>query len=216
MPGGFPLPPQAARAAIRELAALDPDLARIEAAAGPLPWRTRNPGFEGFLGAIVGQQISNQAAAAIWRRVVALPGSLRPDGLLALPDEALRGAGLSRPKIAHARAVAAAFASGVLATETLAALSDAEAIAAICGVRGLGAWSAEVYLLFALQRPDVFPAGDLALQAALAHLKGLPQRPAPKDLRRLAESWAPYRGLAARLLWHWWRHVTGRPSFDDS
>jgi len=211
----FPHPPPAARAALADLCACDPDLAGIELAAGPLPWRVRPPGFAGLLQAIVGQQISNQAAAAIWRRVAALPGALTPDGLLALPDEALRGAGLSRPKLAHARALAAAFAEGRLETAALAGLDDEDAVAAIASVRGLGRWTAEVYLLFALQRADVFPAADLALAAAAAHLKGLATRPAPAALRALAEPWRPHRALAARLLWHHWRHVTGRAAMDD-
>jgi DNA-3-methyladenine glycosylase II len=185
--------PRAARLGLNRLARLDPYLARIEREAGPLPWRTRTPGFSGLLSAIVGQQISNQAAAAIWGRLCALDGCQTPDGLLRLPDVALRAAGLSRPKIAHARAVAV-----------------------ISSVRGLGVWSAEIYLLFALQRADVFPAGDLALQAALADLKGLAARPTPKEMRVHAAVWAPHRALAARLLWHWWRHVTGRPSMDDT
>jgi len=208
--------PKAARQGIARLALLDPDLARIEREAGPLLWRTREPGFPGLLGAIVGQQISNQAAAAIWNRLCALEGCRAPEGFLLLSDEALRAAGLSRPKIGHARAVAQAFADGILQTASLAAMDDAAAVATISGVRGLGVWSAEIYLLFALQRPDVFPAGDLALQAALAHLKGLPARPTAKLLRDHAAPWSPHRALAARLLWHWWRHVTGRPSMDET
>ncbi len=211
----FPHPPPAARAALAALYARDADLAAIEAAAGPLPWRLRPAGFSGLLQAIVGQQISNQAAAAIWRRVAALPGAGDPAGLLALADEALRGAGLSRPKVAHARALATAFAEGRLETGALAALDDEAAVAAIAAVRGLGRWTAEVYLLFALGRGDVFPAADLALAAAAAHLKGLDARPGPAALRALAEPWRPHRALAARLLWHHWRHVTGRPAMDD-
>jgi DNA-3-methyladenine glycosylase II len=168
-----------------------------------------------LLQAIVGQQISNQAAAAIWRRLHALPGALAPGSLLALSDEALRGAGLSRPKVAHARALAAAFAEGRLSESALHAMDDEAAVAAIGAVRGLGRWTAEIYLLFALARADVFPAGDLALAAACAHLKGLPARPGPAALRALAAPWQPYRALAARLLWHHWRHVTGRPAMDD-
>jgi DNA-3-methyladenine glycosylase II len=205
----------AARTALKRLAKLDRDFAGIEKAAGPLPWRQRPDGFPGLLNAIVGQQISNLAAAAIWRRVAALPGALEPAGLLQLNDEALRGAGLSRPKVAHARSLAAAFAEGRLSTAGLAAMDDEDAIAAMIAVRGLGRWTAEVYLLFALGRHDVFPAGDLALAASAAHLKGLETRPAPAALRTLAETWRPYRALAARLLWHHWRHVTGRPSMDD-
>ncbi len=211
----FPHAPQTARAALTRLTKLDPDLKRIEAEAGPLPWRVRDAGFSGLLNAIIGQQISNQAAAAIWGRCRALPDCLTPTGFLALDETALRSAGLSRPKIAHGRAVAEAFQCGVLATEALAAMSDEEAVRTISSVRGLGVWSAEIYLLFALQRNDVFPAGDLALQAATAHLKNLPTRPTPAALREVAAAWQPYRALAARLLWHWWRHVTGRPSMDD-
>ncbi len=207
--------PQEARAGLDRLAALDAGLARVEAEAGELPWRVREPGFSGLLSAIVGQQISNQAAAAIWRRCCALPASRTPEGFLALDDDALRGAGLSRPKIAHGRAVAAAFVSGQLASETLAAMGDEEAVRALSSVRGLGVWSAEIYLLFALQRQDVFPAGDLALQAATCDLRQLPQRPGAAALRAMAAEWQPHRALAARLLWHWWRHRTGRPSMDD-
>jgi DNA-3-methyladenine glycosylase II len=211
----FPHPPPAARAALDALVATDPDLARIEPAAGPLPWRRRAGGFPGLLQAIVGQQISNQAAAAIWRRLHATPGALDPALLAALPDEALRLAGLSRPKIAHARALAAAFADGRLSEPGLAAMDDAAAVAAIAAVRGMGIWTAEIYLLFALERPDVFPAGDLALASAVADLKRLPARPGPAALRALAVPWQPWRALAARLLWHHWRHITGRPAMDD-
>jgi DNA-3-methyladenine glycosylase II len=127
----------------------------------------------------------------------------------------LRGAGLSRPKVAHARALAAAFLDGTLEEARLARLDDEAAIATIATVRGMGRWSAEVYLLFALQRDDVFPAADLALAAAAADLKRLPARPGQAELRALAEAWRPARALAARLLWHHWRHVTGRPAMDD-
>jgi DNA-3-methyladenine glycosylase II len=211
----FPHPPRSARAALIRLASRDPDLAGIERRAGPLPWRTRPAGFPGLFQAIVGQQISNQAAAAIWGRVRVLPGALDPAGLVDLPEEALRGAGLSRPKVAHARSLATAFLDGTLDPVRLAGLDDTAAIAAIASVRGLGPWTAEVYLLFGLCRPDVFPAADLALAAAAADLKGLAARPKPAELRALAEAWRPARGLAARLLWHHWRHVTGRPAMDD-
>ena len=211
----FPHPPPAARAGLAALCAADPDLAGIEPAAGPLPWRARPDGFAGLLQAIVGQQISNQAAAAIWGRLRAVPGALTADGFFSITDETLRGAGLSRPKVAHARALAAAFAEGRLAAAQLAALDDEAAVATIVAVRGLGRWTAEVYLLFALAREDVFPAGDLALAAAAADLKRLPARPGPAALRALADAWRPHRALAARLLWHHWRHVTGRPAMDD-
>ncbi len=163
----------------------------------------------------MGQQISNQAAAAIWRRLAALPGALTPEGLLALDEADLRDAGLSRPKVSHSRSLAAAYAEGRLDDARIAGMDDDAAIAAICAVRGLGPWTAEVYLLFALERIDVFPAGDLALAAALTDLRGLAARPKTPELRALAAAWHPYRSLAARLLWHHWRHLTGRPAMDD-
>ncbi len=203
------------RAAIDLLVAQDPRLAGIEAAAGPLPWRVRPPGFPGLLQAIVAQQISNRAASAIWARLATLPRVQDPAGLMALDDAVLLAAGLSRPKVAHVRALAGAFLDGRLHGDTLAALDDAGALAAIMAVRGLGPWTAEVYLLFALQRVDVFPAGDIAVAGAAADVLGLPGRPGPVALRQLAEAWRPYRALAARLLWHHWRHITGRPSMDE-
>lgn len=207
--------PPAAQAAVTLLVARDPDLARIEPAAGPLAWRVRPLGMAGLLQAIVAQQISSQAASAIWRRLQALPDALTAAGLLALDDAALLQAGLSRPKLAHVRALAAAFADGRLGEPALSRMDDAAAIAAITAVRGLGPWTAEVYLLFAHGRDDVFPAGDVALAAAAADLKRLAARPNPAALRLLAERWRPHRALAARLLWHHWRHVTGRPAMDD-
>ena len=211
----FPHAPQADRAAIERLVAADPDLARIEENAGPLPWRRRADGVPGLLQAIVGQMISNQAAAAIGGRVRSLPGALDPAGLLLLDEADLRAAGLSRPKVAHARDLADAFVDGRLSAAGIAAMADEEAVAAITAVRGMGRWSAEIYLLFALGRQDVFPAGDIAVAGAAAALKGLPERPGPVELRALAEAWRPARSLAARLLWHHWRHLTGRPAIDD-
>lgn len=212
----FPAPPDHARDALADLVRQDPDLAAILVRAGPLPWRSRPPGFPALLHGIVAQMISNQAAAAIWARLASLPGALHPAGLLVLPDEDLRAAGLSRPKVVHARVLAAAFLDGTLAADHLATLDDEDAIAAIASVRGLGRWTAEVYLVFALDRLDVFPAGDVALAASAAHLKGLERRPNPAELRALADAWRPARALAARLLWHHWRHVTGRPATDDA
>ena len=211
----FPHPPASAQAALQALIREDPNFASVLERAGPLPWRTRTPGFPGLLQAIVAQMISNQAASAIWGRLRALPGALDPIGLLELADADLRAAGLSRPKVAHARILAAAFLDGTLGAATLEAMGDDEAIARIASVKGLGTWTAEVYLLFALQRLDVFPAGDIALAAAAADLKHLDARPDQKALRGLAEAWRPARSLAARLLWHHWRYLTGRKALDD-
>ncbi|WP_376090437.1 DNA-3-methyladenine glycosylase family protein [Roseomonas sp. CCTCC AB2023176] len=182
---------------------------------GPLPWRRRAPGFPGLLRAICGQQISNRAAGAIWARLRAIPGATTPEGLLTLDDAALCGVGgLSRPKAAHVRSLATAILDGRLRLDDLPAMNDAEAIAHLTAIRGLGRWTAQVHLLFAEGRPDLFPEGDLALAASLQHLHGLPARPAPRVLAAEAAAWAPWRSVAARLLWHHWRHATGRPGTD--
>ncbi|WP_347544004.1 DNA-3-methyladenine glycosylase 2 family protein [Roseomonas sp. CAU 1739] len=214
-PAASPPLPDWARAGIAELAGLDPDFAGIEAAAGPMPWRSRHPGFPGLLRTICGQMISNQAAAAIWGRVSALPGALDPVGLLAIDEATLRGAGLSRPKVAHVRALASAIAEGRLDLVALRGAPDEEAVAAISAVPGIGPWTARVHLLFGFERPDVFPIGDVALAAGLAHLKALPERPSQKALVAMAQAWSPWRSLAARLLWHHWRHATGRPAGES-
>ena len=216
MDAPFPHPPAWALAGIAALEAQDPRFAGVIPAAGPLPWRTRMPGFPGLLRAICGQQISNQAANAIWGRLRLVPGALDPAGLLLLDDATLCGvAGLSRPKAAHARSLATACVEGRLDFATLPGLSDAEALAHIAAVKGLGPWTASIHLLFAEQRPDIFPPGDVALAASAGHLLGLPERPSFKALTQLAEAWQPWRSLAARLLWHHWRFVTGRPAGED-
>jgi DNA-3-methyladenine glycosylase II len=207
----MPLPP-AERAALRRLCRLDPRLAAIERAAGPLHWRMRNPGFATMLSAIVGQQISNAAANAIRARLEAAMPCGTPAGLLRLSEAELRAVGFSGPKIRYARGLAEAMASGAIDLDAIGRLPDEAAIAAISALQGFGRWSAEVYLLFAHRRRDVFPAADLALAAAAQHLLGLAERPKEQPFRALAESWAPYRGLAARLLWHHWRYVTQRPA----
>ena len=208
----FAAPPAAERAALRRLYRQDPRLAAIEKAAGPLHWRTRPPGFAALLSAIVGQQISNAAANAIRARLEAAMPCGTPQGLLRLSEAELRGIGFSGQKIRYAQGLAEACGSGALDLDAVAAMDDEDAIAAISALKGFGRWSAEVYLLFAHQRRDVFPAADLALAAATQHLLGLRERPKEKPFRALAEPWAPYRGLAARLLWHHWRHVTQRPA----
>lgn len=198
------------------LFALEPRFAGIEERAGPLPWRTRPRGFGGILRTICGQQISNQAAGAIWRRLSAIPGALTPEGLLGMDDATLCGvAGLSRPKAAHARSLATACLDGRLDFDRLATLPDAEAIAMMSSVKGLGPWTSEVHLLFAEERTDIFPSGDIALANSAQHLLEMEARPAPKALAKLALGWSPQRSLAARLLWHHWRHQTGRTLIED-
>lgn len=214
-PPPFPHPPDWARSAADALASRHPVLAGIEDRAGPLPWPVREKGFAGLLRAICAQLVSNEAAFAIWRRVSALPAATTPEGFLALPPErvGIEG-GLTRQKVRHARALAEAILTGALRLEALEVMADEAAIAHLCTVKGIGRWTAEVHLLFAHERPDVFPAGDLALQAALGHLMGLPARPDAKTTAGIAADFAPHRAVAARLLWHHWLHHTKRATLE--
>ncbi len=205
--------PTWAAAARAGLAAREPRFAGVEPRAGPLPWRRRAPGFPGLLRCICGQMISQAAAEAIWARLNAIPGALDPARLAAMDDDLLCGVGgLSRPKAAHARSAARAALDGTLDPAALAALDDTAARNRIAGVKGLGPWTASIYLLFAEDRPDIFPPGDVALANSAAHLLGLPARPDARVLVALAQAWSPWRSMAARLLWHHWRHATGRPA----
>lgn len=214
-PPPFPHPPGWVRAAAESLAARHPILAGIEDRAGPLPWPVRPPGFPGLLRAICAQLVSNEAAFAIWRRVSALPGATTPEGFLALdPERVGIEGGLTRQKVRHARALAEAVVTGALRLDALGAMGDEEAVAHLCTVKGIGRWTAEVHLLFSHERPDVFPVGDLALQAALAQLMGLPARPDAKATAALAAAFAPHRAVAARLLWHHWLHHTKRATLE--
>jgi DNA-3-methyladenine glycosylase II len=216
-PPPFPHPPIAARAAIGRLVARHALFVGIEDRAGPLPWTLREKGFPGLLRAICAQLVSNEAAFAIWKRVSALPGATTPEGFLALaPERVGIEGGLTRQKVRHARALAEAILTGALRLADIEAMEDEAAIAHLCQVKGIGRWSAEVHLLFAHQRTDVFPSGDLALQAAAAHLLGLPARPDAKAMAALARDWAPERTVAARLLWHHWLHHTKRATLDPA
>ncbi|MGG5822583.1 DNA-3-methyladenine glycosylase family protein [Falsiroseomonas sp. HW251] len=213
----FPHPPDWARDAADRLAAKHGTFAGIEDRAGPLPWPVREAGFPGLLRAICAQLVSNEAAFAIWRRVSALPGATTPEGFLALaPERVGIEGGLTRQKVRHARALAEAILSGALRLDGLAAMEDEAAIAHLCEIKGIGRWTAEVHLVFSLQRPDVFPSGDLALQAAAQHLMGLDARPDAKAMAAIARDWAPHRSVAARLLWHHWLHHTKRATLDPA
>lgn len=192
------------------LVAADADFARVVAAHGPPPSRRRDPGFGTLLRAIVFQQVSTAAGTAIWGRLEAGLGAMAPTALLAHDDEALRAFGLSRPKVKYARALATALADGTLDLDNLHRLDDEAAIAALVALPGIGRWTAEIYLLSALDRPDVMPAADIALMTAAQHLKGLSARPTPKQMYALSEPWRPWRSVAARLLWHYYRALKQR------
>ena len=184
------------------LAARDPRFAAALALAGYPEPRLRDRGYETLLRTIVGQQISFKAADAVWKKIEATVGDIAdPKALIARSDEDLRAAGLSRQKIGYARSLAELCVAGTLDFDALPA-DDEEAIALLTAVKGIGRWSAEIYLLFAEGRPDVFPAGDLAVQIELGRILGLDARPTEKRTRELAEPWRPHRGALAVFLWH--------------
>lgn len=195
-----------AEGALREgldaIAAREPGIARALAVAGyPAP-RIRPTGYATLLRTIVGQQVSVAAAASVWARLEALLGPDVPaQALLAADFDSLRACGLSRQKQGYARSLCELMASGALDLDALPR-DDEDAIAQLVRIKGIGRWSAEIYLLFAEGRPDIWPAGDLAVQAGLHKLLGLAARPSEKETRALAESWRPYRGAAAIFTWH--------------
>lgn len=201
----------ALRRDIRSLAEADPDMADTLARFGYPALRSREPGFEALLRAIVGQQVSIAAAAAIWGRLAAAVDPLEPEILLARSEETLRAAGLSRQKIAYARGLAGDIVDGRIRLERLPRMSDEEAIETLTMLKGIGRWTAEVYLLFALGRVDMFPADDLALMTAAGHMKGLDERPDRAGALEIAEAWRPWRGAAAHMLWHYYHHVIMTP-----
>lgn len=190
------------RLGLDALAKIEPAFARGIAAIGYPPPRIRERGYQTLLRTIVGQQVSVAAANAIWTRMEAIVGAgLAPEAVAAAPDEILRQAGLSRQKASYAKSLAEHVASGFIDFTGLPA-DDEEAIAQMTAIKGIGRWSAEIYLLFAEGRGDIWPAGDLAVQVEVGKLMGLPDRPSERETRRIAQSWSPHRGAAAIFTWH--------------
>ena len=195
---------------LRALAQHDPVMKRIIGLGARPPLRKREPGFVGLAGIIVSQQLSTASANAIWKRIEARFPALSPDAIAAASDEDLRAAGLSAPKIRTLRAIAAAVASGALPLDGLGDLGADEAHAILTEVKGIGPWTADIYLLFCLGHADAFPAGDLALQEAARLAYELEARPSDKELLALAEGWRPWRGVAAKVLWAYYRIAKSR------
>jgi len=187
------------------LVAMEPRFAKALAETGPLPLRLRADGFTPLLDAIVSQQISVAAAAAIWKRMKSarLTG---PRNIKSASDEELRACGLSGQKIRYARALAA---SGIRYS-ALHEMSDDAVIARLMQVTGIGTWTAEIYAMFSLGRADVFASGDLALQEAARVLFDLKARPDEKQMRQMARAWSPWQSVAARALWSYYRVIKQR------
>lgn len=190
--------------AARQLAKRDPDLAAILKRHGPPPLWARRPDFSTLVKIILEQQVSLASAASMFNRLKQNTVPFRPARVLELGEVHLKSLGLTRQKTSYCLHLAEALVNKRLRLAQLARMSDAEAKAALMEIKGLGAWSADVYLLMALRRPDVWPVNDLALEIAAHQVKQLPKRPNANQLLELAEAWRPYRSVAARMLWQYY------------
>ena len=198
-------------AALAVLQVRDPDvIAHLLEVGGPPPLRRREPGFPGLAWIVVSQQVSVASADAIHGRLTRAIDPLTPDALLARTDEELAACGLSTPKRRTLRALALALQSGSLDLAGLADMDALEAHAALVAVHGIGPWTADIFLLFCLGHPDAWPAGDLALQEAARLALKLRSRPDARKLDKIGERWRPYRGVAARLLWAYYKVARGK------
>jgi DNA-3-methyladenine glycosylase II len=189
-------------AAAAELCAADPDLAAIVDVHGLPAFWARDPGLPTLVLLILEQQVSLASARAAYDRLEGRLGGITTPGILASTDAELRADGFSRQKARYVRVLAAALEDGSLDLEAVALLDDNSARSALVALPGIGPWTAEVYLLSALRRPDTWPVGDIALQEAARRALGLDVRPSPDELRAIGEVWRPHRATAARLLWH--------------
>ncbi|MFC3050524.1 DNA-3-methyladenine glycosylase family protein [Kordiimonas pumila] len=199
-------------AAIKEsllsIASTDTHVATALDTVGYPSERTNPQGFTTLLKVIVGQQLSVKAAATIWGRVQTLAGeNASPDAYAVISDEALRVAGLSRQKIAYFRSLCEHVTGGTLDLEALAAMPDENVIAAITSVKGLGVWSAHMYLMFSLGRPDIWPVGDLAVRAGIGRIINHTERPTEKQLQIIGDKWRPHRSAMALLAWHYYSNA---------
>lgn len=196
------LSPEQLKASVDALIAVEPKFGEAVGRVGYPEPRIRNRGYETLLRTIIGQQVSVKAAASIWNKLAAGLGDLtQPATILASNEEVLRSFGLSRQKQGYALSLARLVEDGDLDLHNLPE-DDEEAIALMTRVKGIGRWSAEIYLLFAEGRPDIWPAGDLAVQIEIGRILGMAERPSEKQVRILAEAWRPHRGAAAIMAWH--------------
>lgn len=189
---------------------LDPRLIAVAERAGPFEIRSAEPGFAGLARIICGQQLSTASAAAIWSRFAGLDGALDPGRYLDLGEAAVRQTGFSRGKYLTVRGIAEALVDGSLDLGHLVKLPAEEAVRELCRLKGIGPWTAEIYLMFSAAHPDIFPAGDLALQLAVQWAFGLDEKPPIKDLIAIAQGWSPHRSTAALLFWRYYRAVRNK------
>ena len=196
--------------AVEQLAAADPDLAAIVERFGPPPLWDRVPGFATLVHIILEQQVSLASAQAAFDRLRAAADPLTPARFLDLTDAELLTIGFSRQKARYGRALATALDGGSLDLDSLTSLDDDSAHRELVAIPGIGPWTATIYLLMVLGRPDLWPVGDIALAQAVAEVKGLERRPSPLEMAELGEAWRPWRSVAARLFWHDYLSRRGR------
>ena len=204
----FALRDQDIIAGLNRLASDDKHVAAAIDLVGYPSERVNDEGFNTVMRVIVGQQLSVKAAATIWGRVEALAGEEAATGDYAqISDEALRGAGLSRQKISYVRSLCERVDDGTLDFEQLKGMSDADAVKAITAVKGLGVWSAHMYLMFSLGRADIMPVGDLAVRVGIGRIIGHAERPNEKECHTIGQRWAPYRSMMALMAWHYYSNA---------
>ena len=197
---------------VGHLTARDPRLLPMLETVGAVLPRVNPKGFAGMAKVVCGQLLSVQSAAAIWARYEAIPGALEAATYLDLSEEAVRAAGFSRAKYVTMRVIAEAIMAGALDLDHIDSLPADDAIARLVALKGIGPWTAEVYLLFCAGHPDIFPAGDLALLKAAQHGLGLDARPTIKEMIALARDWSPHRSAAALLFWRYFAALKQRES----
>jgi DNA-3-methyladenine glycosylase II len=190
------------RRGISCLAKTDRDLARVVSRFGNPPLKAREPGFPTLVLIILEQQVSLASARATFNRLQEAAGALSPRKFLSFDDRQLKTIGFSRQKTLYCRELAAAIIRGTLDLAELQRMEDSAARSRLVEMKGIGKWTADIYLMTAMMRPDIWPSGDLALAAAAQDVKGLPARPDPEELEELARPWRPWRTVAARILWH--------------
>jgi DNA-3-methyladenine glycosylase II len=199
-----PLTQKTLALAARELASRDQLLANIHASYGDPPLWQRASGFRTLVHIILEQQVSLSSAKSMLLRLETAIQPFTPERFLELGDEYVRRLGMTRQKAAYVLHLSDELVSGRLKLRGLSRLSDDQVLVRLTGIKGIGAWSANIYLLMAMRRADIWPAGDLALAVALQELKNLKRKPSPEELEQIAESWRPYRAVAARMLWQYY------------
>jgi DNA-3-methyladenine glycosylase II len=199
-----PLTQRSLLRATRELAAQDPDLAAVVDRYGPPPLWARDPGFHTLIHIVLEQQVSLASAKAAYDRLLVATGRLVPERFLALSDAELKAVGFSRQKAVYGRGLAQAILDGRIDLARLETLDDDQVKVRLTAIKGIGPWTADIYLLMVLRRPDTWPSGDLALASAVQRVKRLRAQPTPERLERVGRAWQPWRAVAARILWHYY------------